>query len=125
MQGLYKAWGVRSILDLARAANSVPPPDFAALFPAVAGNNDEIARDVLREAGRELAQVACVVIQRLFVKEETIVPVAMTGGVFRHAEIVRQVFYNELRKRDPRVQVNPVVVDPVEGALRIARRAGA
>ena len=122
VKGLFKAWGVHSILDLARAANSVPPPDFAALFPAVAGSQDEIGRQVLREAGRELAQVASVVIQRLFAREETIVPVAMTGGVFRHAEIVRQVFYNELRKRDPRVQVNPAVVDPVEGALRIARR---
>jgi len=61
----------------------------------------------------------------LFAKEETTVPVAMTGGVFRHAEIVRQVFYNELRKMDSRVQVNPAVVDPVEGALRVARRAGA
>jgi len=49
----------------------------------------------------------------------------MTGGVFRHAEIVRQVFYNELLTLDPRVQMNPVVVDPVEGALRIARRGGA
>lgn len=125
VQGLCKAWGVRSILDLARAANSVPPPDFAALFPAVVGNNDEVGRDVLRGAGRELAEVASVVIQRLFAKEEAIVPVAMTGGVFRHAEIVRQVFYNELRKADPRVQVNLSVIDPVEGALRIARRAGA
>jgi len=125
VQGLYKAWAVRSILDLARAANSVPPPDFAALFPAVAGSQDEIGRQVLREAGRELVQVAAVVIRRLFAKEETVVPVATTGGVFRYAEIVRQIFYNELRKADPRVQVNPVVVDPVEGALRIARRAGA
>jgi len=125
VKGLYKIWGVASFLDLARAANSVPPPDFAALFPAVAGSADEVGRQVLRDAGRELAQVASVVIQRLFASDETIVPVAMTGGVFRHAEIVRPVFYNELRKRDPRVQVNPAVVDPVEGALRIARRAGA
>jgi hypothetical protein len=46
----------------------------------------------------------------------------MTGGVFRHAPLVRQVFYNELRALDPRVEVNPQVVEPVEGALRMARR---
>jgi glucosamine kinase len=125
VKGLFKIWGVGSFLDLARAANSVPPPDFAALFPAVADGQDEIGRQVLRGAGRELARIASVVMQRLFAKDEQIVPVAMTGGVFRHAEIVRQVFYNELRKTDPRVQVNPAVIDPVEGALRIARRAGA
>jgi len=123
VHGLFKAWGVRSFLDLARAGNSVPPPDFAALFPAVVTSKDEIARNVLREAGRELARLAEVVIGRLFGEDLSVVPVAMTGGVFRHAELVRQVFYNELRKADPRVQVKTEVVDPVEGALRMARRA--
>jgi hypothetical protein len=47
----------------------------------------------------------------------------MTGGVFRHAALVREVFYNELRGLDARVQVNPQVIEPVEGALRLARRA--
>jgi glucosamine kinase len=123
VKGLYKAWGVNSLLDLARAGNSLPPPDFAVLFPAVAGSGDEVARQVLRKAARELAELAGVVIRRLFLQEDRIVPVAMTGGVFRHAELVRQVFYNELRKLEPRAQVNPEVVDPVEGALRMARRA--
>jgi len=122
VQGLFRAWGVRSFLDLARAGNSVPPPDFAKLFPAVVASKDEIARDVLRRAGRELVRITEVVIRRLFGKDEAAVPVAMTGGVFRHAELVRQVFYNELRKIDPRAQVKTEVVDPVEGALRMARR---
>jgi glucosamine kinase len=121
---LFKAWGVTSLSDLARAANSIPPPDFAALFPAVAASKDELARQVLRSAGRELAEVAGVVTRRLFANDDTApVPVAMTGGVFRYAAIVRGVFYNELRRLDARVQVNPQVVDPVEGALQMARRA--
>lgn len=122
VQGLFKAWGVRSFLDLARAGNSVPPPDFAKLFPAVVASKDEIARNVLRDAGRELARLGEVVLHKLFGAEETAVPVAMTGGVFRHAELVREVFYNELRKIDARAQVKTEVVDPVEGALRMARR---
>jgi len=123
---LFKAWGVTSLLDLARVANSTPPPDFAALFPAVAASDDELARKVLRCAGRELADLAGVVIRRLFGKEgAAVVPVAITGGVFRHAQIVRDVFYNELHRIDPRAEVQPQVVDPVEGALRMARkRAG-
>jgi glucosamine kinase len=120
-KALFRAWGVRSITDLAGAGNSIPPPDFAALFPGVAGCPDEFAKQVLRSAGRELAQVAGVVISRLFEGAAT-VPVAMTGGVFRHAELVRQVFYNELRRLDARVNVMQEVVDPVEGALRMARR---
>jgi len=121
-EDLCRKWGVTSLLDLARAANSIPPPDFAALFPAVEASKDELARQVLRQAGRELAQVAELVIRRLFGEKESVVPVAMTGGVFRHSELVRDVFYNELRKLEARAEVNRQVIDPVEGALRIARR---
>ena len=123
---LQKAWGVTSLSDLARAANSIPPPDFAALFPAVAASQDVLALQVLSSAGRELAQVAATVLHHLFQKSETgPVPVAMTGGVFRHAPLTRGDFYNELRRLDPRVEINPQVVDPVEGALKMARRAAA
>ena len=123
-QSLFKAWGVTSLDDLARAANSIPPPDFAALFPAVAASSDDLASQVLTDAGSELARVAAVVVHRLFAKTNAAsVPVAMIGGVFRHAPLVREVFYNELRTLDARVEVNPQVVEPVEGALRMARRA--
>ena len=122
--GLSKSWGVTSLDDLARAANSTPPPDFATLFPAVATSQDVLARQVLFHAANELAHIVAIVTLRLFPKEDTApVPVAMTGGVFRHSQPVREDFYNELRKIDPRVVINPRVVDPVEGALRMARKA--
>jgi N-acetylglucosamine kinase-like BadF-type ATPase len=123
-QGFFDTWKVNSLSDLARVANSIPPPDFAALFPTVVASQDELAQQVLVSAGRELAAIAFVVMERLFAKEQTdSIPVAMTGGVFRHAAVVRDVFYNELRKLDARAEINPRVVDPVEGALRMARRA--
>jgi len=124
---LFKAWGVNSFADLARAANSIPPPDFATLFPPVAGGRDDLAAQVLAQAGRELAQLAGIVIRRLFAAggDAATVPVAMIGGVFRHAPQVREVFYNELRAIDARVEVKAQVVEPVEGALRLARRAAA
>ena len=121
---LLKAWDVASLPDLARAGNAIPPPNFAALFPAVAASPDDLATQVLTRAGSELAQLATVVLRRLFAEgHPASVPVAMTGGVFRHAPLVRQVFYNELRALDARAEVNPQVVEPVEGALRLARRA--
>ena len=120
---LFKAWGVTSYLDLARAGNAVPPPDFAALLPAVVSSHDALAQKVLSSAGRELARTAGVVIRRLFPVREGSVPVGMTGGVFRHGSLVRESFYNELRALDARVQLAQTVVDPVEGALSMARRA--
>jgi glucosamine kinase len=120
---LCKAWGVNSLNDLAGTANSIPPPDFAALFPVVAASQDVLALQVLSKAGGELARIVAVVANHLFPKDEVgPVPVAMTGGVFRHAVLTREDFYNELRQLDSRVDVNPRIVEPVEGALRMARR---
>ena len=121
---LCRKWGVTSLPDLARSANSVPPPDFAALFPVVADSKDPLALHVLSTAGKELARIAATVIHRLFPKDEPgPVRVAMIGGVFRHAVLAKGDFYNELRQLDLRAEINPVVVDPVHGALRMARRA--
>ncbi len=123
---LGRAWGVTSLDDLARAANSIPPPDLAALFSAVAASRDPLAVQVLSSAGTELAQIAAVVTRHLFASEQVAtIPVAMIGGVFRHSQLVRGDFYNGLRGLDPRAEVFPQVVDPVEGALRLARRAAA
>jgi glucosamine kinase len=123
-KALFKTWGVSSLSDLARAANSVPGPDFAVLFRAVVASEDELAREVLGQAGRELADVAAVVIRRLFCKDDQgPVPVAMIGGVFRHSALVREAFYNELQTLAPGARVTPQVVEPVEGALRMARKA--
>ena len=120
---LFKTWGVNSLLDLARTANSIPAPDFASLFPAIAASDDHLARQVLARAGRELAEFAALVIRRLFAQDTMpSVPVAMIGGVFRHSIFVREAFYNELRNLASLARVLPEVVDPVEGALRMARK---
>ena len=125
---LMKSWGVASLSDLARAANSIPPPDFAALFPAISASEDGLALQVLASAGIELAQIAALISHRLFPPDESqsvpvaMIPVAMIGSVFRHAVVTRENFYNELRRLDPRAEVIPAVVDPVEGALKMARR---
>jgi glucosamine kinase len=134
---LLKAWHIKSLNELASAANFTPPPDFAALFPAVvaAGDaGDELGRRILSSAGRELARLADITMGCLFpetapalpgashafTREES-VPLAMAGGVFRHSALVREVFYNEAQRLQPRAIVAPQVVDPVDGALRLAR----
>lgn len=120
---LCRAWEATSLVDFARKASAVPPLDFAVLFPLVAASKHDLALRIQSMAGKELARIAAIVSHRLFPANETDpVPVAMIGGVFRHAPTVREHFYNELRRLDPRVEVNPQVVEPVDGALRMARR---
>lgn len=123
---LKAAWKWQTLDEIVRAANSTP--DFAALFPAVlsaAEAGDPLAKSVLAQAGRELAQLAGIVVQRLFVDGGATVFLAMIGGVFRHSPALRHVFFGEARKLDPRVVVNPQIIEPVAGALQMARTGGA
>jgi len=123
---LKTAWSLTSLPQLARAANA--KPDFAILFPAVlavAEAGDAVARRVIADASGELAQLAGIVLRRLFTEQHSsAVPMAMAGGVFRHAAMIRELFYNDVRAANPDVVLNPEVVDPVHGALQMARRPG-
>jgi len=122
---LMKSWHLETIEQLVPAANATPPPDFAALFPAVlalADSGDRIARDVLTQAGTQLANLAGILFRRLFPNAGG-VPVAMSGGVFGSSAQVRQVFYNSLRSGYPDVVINPTVIEPVRGALELARKS--
>lgn len=125
-EALCGVWQVDSLIDLARRANSNPPPDFAALFPALASSSQEVATQILMQAGRELARIAALVMCRLSAADDQgMVRVAMTGSVFGHAPLVRETFYNELRRLDARAEVIPTIVEPVEGALQMARSSAA
>ena len=124
---VMKSWRVSSGEELIQRANASPPPDFAELFPLVltaADSGDMRARAVLEQAGEELAGLAKMVAGRLFSKVAT-VPMAMAGSVFRQSALVRQVFYNNVRGEFPQAGVNPTVIEPVRGALELARQMGA
>ncbi len=121
---IMKLWRAESRTQLVLAANASPAPDFAALLPAVlaaADSGDAGARKVLVRAGTELSDLAGVVIRRLFPGEDA-VPVAMSGGVFSYSPVVCQTFYNGLHSVCPAAQVNAQVIEPVRGALELARR---
>jgi len=125
------AWKLATIDELVQQANSTPPPDFPHLFPMVlhaAEEGDCIARDLLADAGAKLADLAIAVIRRLAphpsmeMAATDLLPVAMTGSVFRQSSDVRQVFCNTLQTTFPGIDVRQELVDPVEGALARARR---
>ena len=127
LRQVLEGWQLSSLDDLVRTANSSPPPDFSNLFPMVlacADGGDGVARSVLTQAGTELARLAKLVISRLFGEGASNIPVAMTGGVFRQSALVRQVFYNSLRAEHPSASVNSTIIEPVKGALELARKAG-
>ncbi len=126
VKAILNAWKLNSIEQLVRLSNGSPRPDFAQLVPLVLAHasGDGRSSEILNTAGRELAGLAEGVIRRLWRKGET-VRVAMTGGVFAHAPLVRQAFFLALRQAWPSVAVSFKIIHPVEGALWLARRAAA
>jgi len=137
---ILQAWKFTSIDQLVQRANATPPPDFPRLFRIVlraADEGDAIARELLAEAGSKLANLAIIVIRRLTpaasvpappgttppadMRPVAVLPVAMTGSVFRQSPQVRQVFCDLLQQNFPGIDVRQDLVDPVEGALARAR----
>lgn len=124
LEVVLKSLGLSTREQLVLAVNAMPPPDFAGLLPGVlsaADEGDPTARRVLSDAGTELSVLGKIVIRRIFSDAETI-PVAMSGGVFRNCALVRQVFYNSLCTEYSKVAVNANVIEPVRGALALARK---
>jgi glucosamine kinase len=123
---VLQAWKVNTLDELVQQANSTPPPDFPRLFPIVlraAEKDDSIARDLLADAGTRLAALATIVVRRLVPHAPVaMLPVAMTGSVFRQSPYVRQVFYNILQTSFPGLDVRQDLANPVEGALARARK---
>ena len=131
---LRAALGFSHVSELVRIANAQPPPNFAELMPLVVDSDhdgDRIAHRVLEDAGRELASLAHGVLVRLWGAEladdpdvKQLARVAGTGGVFRHSDTVRTEFMFQLHRYAPWAIVQEEVVDPVMGALDLARANG-
>lgn len=122
LEQLMEVCHARSFDEFVRVANS--DADFAGFFPVVASMaeaGDSTAREVLVLAGVELANLAAVVIGKLFADHDS-VPLALAGSVFRQAQIVRESFDNQIRSLPQKFAVTTEIVEPVHGALQLARR---
>ncbi|MGC1372638.1 MAG: BadF/BadG/BcrA/BcrD ATPase family protein [Candidatus Sulfotelmatobacter sp.] len=127
LEQLMRVRGERSFDEFLRAVNS--NTDFATFFPLVvslAEAGDSTACQLLTEAGGELANLAGIVTGKLFAdhiaNDDSQVPLAIAGGVFRHARIVRETFYDDVRSLNHKFALNKEIVEPVHGALQMARR---
>lgn len=124
LNSLMAALEVHTAEDLVIRLNSDPIRDYAALFPVVlaaAENSDETALEVLRSAGCELADLAYVVIARLFSGDEAVC-IATHGGVLASSAAVKESFQRHLRRLSPTAEYVTDHVDPALGALQRARR---
>ena len=84
-----------------------------------AKRRDVVAREIVEEAGRELATAAAAVIRKLKMERERF-QVAYVGGVFAAGVLILDVMTEELALVAPRAFVAPPVLAPAEAAARMA-----
>ncbi|MDT5269130.1 MAG: hypothetical protein QOH49_1316 [Acidobacteriota bacterium] len=84
-----------------------------------AKRRDAVAREIVEEAGRELALSAAAVVRKLKMERERF-QVAYVGGVFAAGRLILDSLSEELARVAPRAFIAPPVLAPAEAAARMA-----
>ena len=92
---------------------------FASRVVMAARRRDVVAREIIEEAGRELARAASAVIRKLKMERECF-QVAYVGGVFAARGLILEPLGEELKSVAPRAFIAPPVLAPAEAAARMA-----
>lgn len=129
--GLYSSiaqfWKADSAEEVMRVVNSDANARFAelsSLIASVAEKGDPTAQTIMTRAGQELAALAATVISRLW-PPNTMVRVAMAGGVLQNSGLIRQAFQEALQSEHSKAAISFAYVRPVLGALAMAAQHGA
>jgi N-acetylglucosamine kinase-like BadF-type ATPase len=104
-------------------SDRVQTAEFAALTQVVeeaAAAGDDVARQLLCEAGRELALAASAVARQLNLTGN--IPCALAGGVILNIGLVARAFIDSASEAGLRLDPITPVQEPAQGAIRLARR---
>jgi len=122
-EALARTRGLRSVIEMPGLKPS--PEEIAALAPVVikaARAGDAVARQLVDNAGSDLAQLALALVPRLRSGKQS-VRVVCAGGLFQASVSLRRSFARYLRENLPHARISLLRREPVEGALALARRA--
>ena len=123
-------WEVGSLGELVAKGNQRLRPEFAELTRVVAAcaeRGDVLAVSVLERAGEELAAQVRLVMSKMTAagcEASDCLQVAFTGSVLGEIARVRRSMEGHLRALTPEIAIAEKAVEPLEGALWRARRAG-
>lgn len=118
------AWGLSQLTDAIPRVYADPAAartEIAGLVPLVAqaaADGDDVAGEILRRAGRDLADLAAALLRRMALRQPV---VATTGGVLEGVPAVREALVAHLAKRMPTARVVESAGSPAAGAVLIAR----
>jgi N-acetylglucosamine kinase-like BadF-type ATPase len=92
---------------------------FGARVVDAAKRRDAVAREIVEEAGRELAAAAAAVVRKLKMERERF-QVGYVGGVFAAGDLILSPLAEGLGRVAPRAFLAPPVLAPAEAAARMA-----
>lgn len=124
---LNRLLGTLRLADVAELiiwSNAPARASFGQCFPVVAlaaAEGDELAIEILRDAGCELAEVSARVIRRLWLPAHP-AEVAVAGGVLRSSRLVRDTFTETVQNMHPEARVRELEQEPVMGAIHRAEQ---
>jgi N-acetylglucosamine kinase-like BadF-type ATPase len=93
---------------------------FSKLVIQTARDGDEVAHEILKDAGKELGKAAVTVIHKLKMDQERF-QVAFIGGVFAAGELVTQPLVEQVMKHSPKAFIDNPSFSPTIAAGRMAQ----
>jgi glucosamine kinase len=131
IDAILQHWQLASVDLLVEYANGLPSPDFSRLTELVvrlAEAGDEVASEVLRKEGEELAWLVRLVVRRLQSATSPgasirLPQIAFAGSIMEKVKPVRDALIVSARREFPAIETLDGVIDPVTGALWRARTA--
>lgn len=101
-------------------AEPVEIASLAELVDEAAREGDEVARQILTSAGRELGRLAASVIEKLGLHSSAF-HIACVGSVFRSGEVVLEPLREAVLSAAPRAEIGPPLNPPAIGAAKLAK----
>lgn len=115
-----KAKNTQEFLKKVYSENFIKNISFFSIFTDNANKKgDEIAKEILKEAGKELALSAKTVIKVLGMQKRRF-PLVLVGGMFK-SEIILNTVKKEIKKVAPKVKFVHLKKEPVIGAVKLAK----
>lgn len=112
------------IVDLVYS-NRIGVEEIARLAPYVskAARHDKVCRQILRQAGASLAELACTTVRRLKMTGSEF-PLVMMGGGFKSGHYFIDPFTSGVRSECPHARFQTLEDEPAMGAYLIAAKLG-
>jgi N-acetylglucosamine kinase-like BadF-type ATPase len=93
--------------------------ELARLVAEIAAQGDDLAREILATAGRELGRAVTRAVEALGLAHAAF-PLILSGGILRHVAPVREELMRSVYAAAPAVEPELLTAEPVTGAIQLA-----